>query len=246
MNSKDPLSDAVSPIVPTRVYAQIVEKICDLIADGTLKPGDKLPPERELAERFHVSRNSVRTALHTLEVFSLTESRQGDGTYVRHNNIRTLPDNQFLALVSKRESIKEILGARKILEPGVAYAAAQNASPEDIQELEEILYRHEVKASYNDPGAEEDQHFHFVIARMAKNRIVLDITEMFNDVIFESRELLLVYKNSSMRSGHRNILAGLKAKDPNATSLAMLKHIEEVESAYKEIFTELNNGNVNR
>ena len=236
------LEFSVRRVVPVRVYEQVVDQIREWISEGKLKPGDKLPVERELAEVFNVSRNSVRAALRTLETIGLIESRQGAGTFVREGMLDHFQDTLSRALASKREAIEEILTARKIFEPGIAYYAALNATTSDIAELEEIIRQHEERAVQNDPGVEEDSRFHYTIARISGNTVVLEVMDVIMDLIAESRELLLRYPDSDVRSSHREIVAALKAKDPAAASQAMLNHIEEVEAAYHETFSAVSDG----
>jgi len=224
------------PIISIRVYQQIVQEIRDLISQHKLKPGDRLPTEREMAERFRVSRTSIRAAIHTLDALGLIESRQGDGTYVRTNELDALPDTLLMALQSKREAIEEILTARKILEPSIAAQAAQMATPQDIADLEDVIRRHEEKTALNDPGVEEDAQFHRIVARATGNTVVLEVMEVLADVIRESRELLLRYQSSHLRRGHREILTALQARDSEAARQAMVRHIGEVEAAYGAVF----------
>src|SRR5215472_3422191 len=109
----------------TRVYHEIVDQIRELIADGRIKPGDRLPPERELAELFKASRNSVRDAIRVLEQMGLTESRQGDGTYVRSVSAEDLAEPLALIVLQSRTQMRELLEVRRVLEPALAEFAAE-------------------------------------------------------------------------------------------------------------------------
>jgi len=229
------LDNFIRPVAKPRLHDQISEQINKLIAEGMLKPGDRLPPERELAERFKVSRNSVRDALRTLEAKGLVEIRQGDGTYIRETTVAELYQAMVDVLAMKKESIREIMQVRKILEPGVAYYAAQNATPTQLKALEEILKQQEAKAAIDDPGVEEDSQFHYLIAQMTGNGFLVSLLQLINESIKDTRDIVLRYPDtrSATRVGHRRIIEALAAGNPEQARAAMLAHIEEVMAAYE-------------
>src|SRR5204862_6433449 len=99
---------AVGEVGKTKVYEVVVEQIKGLITEGRIKPGDRLPPERELAELFKASRNSVRDAIRVLEQMGLIESRQGDGTYVRTLSADELTEPLALCLLQSRTQMREL------------------------------------------------------------------------------------------------------------------------------------------
>src|SRR5262245_46615986 len=114
----------LGPIQSTRIYEEIGRQVKQLIAEGRLKTGDRLPPERELAEKFVVSRTSVREALRALESLGLIEIRPGEGTFVRQVSVDALVGPLALMLPSQREAIGELFEARRVLEPAIAALAA--------------------------------------------------------------------------------------------------------------------------
>src|SRR5437870_9542061 len=93
----------IAPVKSTRIYEEIVRQIKAMIAEGRLKSGDQLPPERDLAEKFLVSRTSVREALRALESVGLIEIRPGEGTFVREVSVDALVEPLALVLLSQRE-----------------------------------------------------------------------------------------------------------------------------------------------
>src|SRR3990167_6105938 len=129
----------VAPIRSTRIYEEIVRQVKQMITEGRLKSGDQLPPERDLAEKFRVSRTSVREALRALESLGLLEIRPGEGTFVREVSVEALIEPLALLMVSQRETIGELFEARRVLEPAIAALAAARATPEEVQEMERIL-----------------------------------------------------------------------------------------------------------
>src|ERR1700674_2444834 len=120
----------VDIIRKTKVYEKIAHQIQRLIRDGLLKPGDMLPPERELAEMFQVSRSSLRDAIRALELMGLVEPRQGEGTVVRDPSAETLTNPLSTLLLQQRELLHELLEFREMIEPALAAHAANNACPD--------------------------------------------------------------------------------------------------------------------
>jgi len=129
----------VAPIKSTRIYEEIVRQVKQMIAEGRLKSGDQLPPERDLAEKFVVSRTSVREALRALESLGLVEIRPGEGTFIREVSVEALIEPLALVMASQRGAIAELFEARRLLEPAIAALAAGRATPEELSEMERIL-----------------------------------------------------------------------------------------------------------
>src|SRR5689334_607844 len=126
----------LGPIKSTRIYEEIVRQVKQLIAEGRFKSGDRLPPERELAEKFVVSRTSVREALRALESLGLIDIRPGEGTFVREVSVESLVEPLALVMVSQREALAELFEARQMIEPALAALAARRATPEELHEME--------------------------------------------------------------------------------------------------------------
>src|SRR3984885_1486321 len=129
-----------------KVYEEVAKQIERLILKK-LKPGDKLPSERELAEMLQVSRSSIRDAIRGLELVGLVEPRQGAGTIVRELSAETLVNPFATALKQRKEMVSELLDFRKMLEPPLAARAATHAGEDEIAEMEEILHRQERKST---------------------------------------------------------------------------------------------------
>jgi GntR family transcriptional repressor for pyruvate dehydrogenase complex len=232
-NGKSLLDDRIQPVEKKRIHDQISEQINAMIEEGLLKPGDQLPSERDLAERFKVSRNSVRDALRTLEAKGFLVIQQGGGTYVREVPTADLYQTLMDVLIAQKEHIRSILQVRQIIEPGVAYAAVKNATPEYIARLEEVLAIHEAKSEIGDPGIEEDSLFHNIIAQMTGNNFLIMVLQVIQESIESTRDLLIKYSGSSTRIGHRRIVQALKEHNPEAARDAMKAHLDEVLKAYE-------------
>jgi GntR family transcriptional repressor for pyruvate dehydrogenase complex len=222
----------------TRVYEGVVRQLQTLIAAGALKPGDMLPPERELAERFGVSRSSLRDAIRSLELAGLVLPKHGEGTVIADVSADTLVAPIASVLVRKRELIAELLDVRKMLEPPLAARAAEHATDQDVAEMEDILRRQREKALRGEPWTEEDSEFHYAVARAARNSVVLKVLDVLMDLLRETRARALQVEGRAQRSlaGHRRLLDAIKRHDPDAAERAVKLHIEEIESVVLKNF----------
>src|SRR6266851_3407107 len=149
----------VEPINSPRIYEEIVRQIRTLISEGKLKSGDRLPPERDLAERFRVSRASVREALRSLESMGLIEIRLGEGTFVREISVDSLIEPLALVILTQREAVGELFEARRLLEPPIAGLAARRSTKEEVQEMERILEEQGKEVAAGGTGLAQDAAF---------------------------------------------------------------------------------------
>jgi GntR family transcriptional repressor for pyruvate dehydrogenase complex len=209
-----------------KVYEEVAKQIERLILKK-LKPGDKLPSERELAESLRVSRSSIRDAIRGLELMGLVEPRQG-------TVINPFAD----ALKRRQELVSELLDFRKMLEPPLAARAATHASAEEISEMEEILQRQEQKQRQGEAAIAEDTEFHYNVALASGNSVVLKVLDVLMDLLRDTRQRSLQVEGRAQKSlaGHRRILAAIKRHDAEAAKSAMRRHIEDVEEIVLEKF----------
>ena len=227
---------AVRQVRKTKIYHEIVEQIKGLITEGRIKPGDRLPPERELAELFKASRNSVRDAIRVLEQMGLIESRQGDGTYVRTLSPEELAEPLALCLLQSRTQMGELWEVRRVLEPALAESAAARITEEELAELEAVLDAQRQKVEAGFIALEEDAAFHYGIAQAARNGVMLRVMDTLVDLLRQSRERSLQQRDRPAYShvGHVRILAALRRRDPAAARAEMLQHLREIE---ERVFT---------
>ncbi len=214
----------------TRVYEDIVTQLKDLIADGKLRPGDQLPPERELSDTFQVSRASVREAIRTLESMGFLDTKQGEGTYIA-SSVETLLASLPSTLFQRRDFLLQAFEARKILEPAIAALAAERIAPEEVAQLERILREQARQITEGETGVEADTRFHSVLAEAAKNGVLLKLNEAIVDSLRETRERSLQTRGRPARSlaGHREILQAIQTGDPARAREAMRDHLEAIE-----------------
>ncbi|MGI6555621.1 MAG: FadR/GntR family transcriptional regulator [Bacillota bacterium] len=216
-----------------RVYEEIVEQLKRYFEQGNLKPGERLPSERDLAEMFNCSRVSVRQALTILEAQGLVVRKVGGGTYKADEDDFEL--SQLVSLLMpehEEDAIDDPLEVRRLMEPQIARLAAVRATEEDIALMEDCLRRQEEKVERGQLIIQEDSQFHYAIARATKNGIIIRLGEAINDMIWETRQKSIMAEQGAKRSleGHYLIFEAIKNKDGEGASKAMEEHLREVES----------------
>ncbi|MBI3492036.1 MAG: FadR family transcriptional regulator [Acidobacteria bacterium] len=220
----------IVPLKKTRVAEAIADRIRVLILDRTFPAGRPLPGERDLAERFGVSRGSVRDAFRTLETIGLIETRHGQGTFPKELDVHRLVAPLASVLSYRQDLQDELMDVRRMFEPAVARVAAARVTDGILAELEQLLdaQRHKLKTGRS--AIDEDTAFHGVLARATRNRVIVRIMETLNDLLVESRKLTLKQKGRPARSlkGHEAVVAALRKRDGEAAARAMRRHIEQI------------------
>jgi GntR family transcriptional repressor for pyruvate dehydrogenase complex len=222
---------SLEPVRSTRIYEEIVRQIRMLIADGHLKSGDRLPPERDLAERFRVSRTSVREAMRALESRGLIGIRPGEGAFVREVSIEALVEPLALVILAQRETIADLYEARRLLEPPIAALAARRATPEELAEMTRILDEQAAEVAAGRTGLVQDAAFHSALAHSTHNRAITRIVTTLMDLLAQSREESLSTPGRPVRShgDHRRVLAAVEDRNARRAEQAMLTHLVGVE-----------------
>jgi len=219
------------PIKPKKVSSQIADQIRSSILAGEFSPGDKLPPERELAEMFGVSRPSVREALNILAASGLVESYQGGGTVVK-SLVETTTGSTLSELIKmESERALDVIEVRKSMECWTAYYAAQRALPEDLRKLESIISEMERNLDGFKPSQDLDAHFHVVIAQATHNIVWLHLMQTIFDAMKEFQQTVwrAVYltdeDHRTLFLHHRAVYDAIREKKPDEARDAMLKHL---------------------
>jgi GntR family transcriptional repressor for pyruvate dehydrogenase complex len=221
------------PVKKIRVYEEIVSKIKNMITQGKLNSGDQLPTERDLSEVFKVSRSSVREALRTLESQGYLESRQGDGTYIASQPVETLVQPLATAILSEKDALSELFEMRRLIEPQLAFLAAERATPEEIVEMEKILSIQEKQIAKGESGTHFDKTFHYTLAKATKNHILIRIMDSVMDALAESRDQYLQVEGRPEQSlvRHKELLRVVKAGDKELAADVMREHLEDIENS---------------
>jgi GntR family transcriptional repressor for pyruvate dehydrogenase complex len=212
------------------VAEQIADRIRLLILDGTFPPGQPLPGERQLAERFGVSRGSIRDSLRVLETIGLLVTRHGQGTFPQELNVDSLVA-PLASILSYRQDLEvELLDVRRMFEPAVARVAAARVTDAELADLQRILDAQSRKLKSGQSAIVEDTAFHEALARATRNRVVVSIMATLNDLLVESRKLALKQEGRPSRSmqGHEAVVAALRRRDADGAAAAMREHIDQI------------------
>ena len=223
-------SRLITPIKKTRIAEEVADRIRVLMLDGTFPAGQPLPSERHLAERFGVSRGSIRDALRTLETIGLLQTRHGQGTFPLELSVERLVAPLASGMSYRPDLQDELLDVRRMFEPAVARAAALRATEDDLADLQRILDAQRQKLRAGQSAITEDTAFHAILARASRNRVIMSIMATLNDLLVESRTQSLLQKGRPTRSieGHESVVAALRRRDAEGASQAMYNHIDQI------------------
>ncbi|UOF91535.1 FadR family transcriptional regulator [Fodinisporobacter ferrooxydans] len=222
------------PISNNMAYSKkIVSQITDAIVRGTLKPGDRLPTERALAEQFGVSRTAVRDAIKLLAGRGILMVRHGVGIFVAES--QSTYGNMDEALSGKAGAIQDLFEIRKVLESETAYWAAERSTLMEIQKLQAIL--DDAFAHKRDLAilGERDAQFHVGLAEASQNLVLVRLMLTMLDLLSESRMESLSIRDVPQQSlvEHQAILDAVKTKDGSLAKQRMFEHLTRVEASIR-------------
>ncbi|HSD52191.1 MAG TPA: FadR/GntR family transcriptional regulator [Candidatus Methylomirabilis sp.] len=215
----------------SRVSQEIVEQVQDLITSGRLRTGDRLPPERDLAQTFHVSRSSVREAIRALESLGLVEVRAGEGTFLAEPPT----DPGGVPLTGRRRKAwddqHKLFEVRRVIEPDLAALAARRATAGHIEQMRVALEELKGEIQQGRTGIQADTRFHMLLAAATGNAILLQIMRSLLGRLRKSRESSLQGRGRPAQSleQHQAILQAIEARDPKLAEQQMLEHIQAME-----------------
>jgi GntR family transcriptional regulator, transcriptional repressor for pyruvate dehydrogenase complex len=215
------------PLERPRLYEALIQRLLEYVELSGMQPGDRLPPERQLAEQLRVSRASVKQAMVALEVQGLVQTRQGDGTYLCRVDSFPEPLDQLL---EKRRRLPDILEAREALECKLAELAAERRTPEDLAAMDAALQEMESEIRGGGLGADGDASFHRAVAEAAHNPVLAQLMASISGAVHETRMESLTEPGRGTKSlaGHRRIAAAIRAGDPKPAAAAMRAHLRMV------------------
>lgn len=227
-----------NPVSSKKLYIQIYNQILANIQSGTFKIGDKLPTERELCEQFGVSRAPIRQALSALEMNGYIYSRQGEGVYVKSNQLpgANSGSNQLLETVS----VEDIVEARMNIEPLIVRFAAERATDEDIDELRSTIKQMEEETKAGVYVPETDEALHFGIAQASHNDLFIKImTDIINSM--KQHELWTFLRDRTVTrpdyrdvnfSEHKMLFKAIEEHDPEEATRIMTFHMQNLYDRY--------------
>jgi len=230
-------------IATKRKSLQVAEQILEVIRSGVYRPGDRLPPERVIAEQMGVSRPSLREALSALQLAGIVESRAGDGTYVARVPGSSEETTSALSLLEKSASPVELLEARRILETAIIRAAVEKLTPESLVQIQKALGKMRRAADRKDYDAFSRANiaFHLAIVRACHNPLLERaitplLTGMRQQLALEFRRRAYAPNSPFFERAyqlHANIFAAITSGDPEAAARAMLQHFEVIEESIR-------------
>lgn len=228
-------------ILPTK----IVNSLLTLIKERQLQPGDKLPPERELATMMNVGRPSLRAALRALAVMNVVEIYPGSGTFVSSLEPEKLVERLDFVFSLDDSSILQLFDARKTVELRTVALAATHISDEEIAELKAFLVEMCGLAASNHSLAsmeleEIDREFHRLIAEASRNPILHRFVSVVNQMAAESRRRTFNMPGATEETleDHQVIIDALDSHDPELAQQAMLRHLENAEKHLRQLVQE--------
>ena len=222
------------PIKHTKVSDEVVNQIKNQISEGILKPGDRLPPERDLVKEFGVSRPSLREALNSLVAMGFLEVK-GKRTFIKSVADERMQDPLSLLIKTDIQKIFDLIEVRKGIEVWGAFLAAQRATEEDLKQLENIL--EEMKKAFEQGRSweKQDADFHLGIAQATHNTIQTHMMSTIYDLLRES--VARVFKDRSkvkkLLDHHYRIFGAIKNHSPDKARERTLEHLNYVESEVK-------------
>lgn len=222
-----PEAAGLAPLPRRRLYEQIAQQLLAHIRTTGLRPGDRLPPERELAARLGVSRASIAQALVALEILGVVNVRHGNGAVI----VSLISDHQVVeALRAHASRLPDVIEARAALEVKLASLAATRRTPADLAAIDDALevMRHEIESGGR--GIEGDEAFHAAVTAAGHSSLLERLMQEISDLIAESRVESLGQPGRPTQSlaGHRAIAEAIRAGDAAAAAAAMEAHISLV------------------
>jgi len=218
---------------PKPVYVQVVEHIQHSIEKGDLLPGDQLLPERELAEKFQVSRTSMRKALAVLAGMGVIEVSPRDGAYVRRRSLTGVVEPLTQVLFRERANVSHLFEVRQIIEIQAVRLAAERRTETDLQQLRELNRQFESDLRQGFLAGQSNTRFHLAIVEMAKNP---PLTEIFSPVLTATMEVYALSRQRSLYNTHNLlqfadehewIINAIAQQKPDLAAQLLAKHIDD-------------------
>src|SRR5260221_3269244 len=230
--AESPVTQLMYRAVKTsRLYEQIVQQVEDSILKGQLKPGDQLPAERDLAQRFGVSRTAVREAVKTLREKGLVEAYSGRGTFVTNGTSQAIRQSLDLMIrINQQEGSANLAELRLVLEPDIASLAAPRIEEQLLSTMREAVAV--MDRNLHDPDAyvEADLDFHLALAEAVGNPLILSLLDSIVGLLREQRSRIFDVQGGPERGQfhHKRILAAVEQRDAEAAREAMRAHLRQV------------------
>lgn len=236
---------AFTRVLRASLSDHIIEQITDLLARGVLKPGDRIPSEKQLCLRFGVGRTSVREALRSLAVMGVLEAHMGDGTFVTEDASRFMERSFQWGLMLNPRLVENLVETRLMLESHTAFLAAAKSTAEDLEQVRESILQ--MEGSIADPAQylEHDLQFHLTIAKATQNSILQSLLSTtrgylqawIRETLAQSTGDAAGKRARLSIAEHKRILRALKNRDADGARQAMAAHILSSSADLKKTLT---------
>lgn len=219
------------PSTRVMLYEDVIDQILTLIKEKKWLPGEKIPTETELSERFQVSRNSIREAMKVLTHLKILSSKAGSGTFILKDAVQSIQVLELNDTIRERSTYQSIMDTRLIIEPELVYRAALSATSEEIDKLESII--NDSIKSINDGNYSKSTvgfSFHMEIARLSKNEILFKFLESITLELMNVREATMQDHTEhdliEEIDGHKKIFNYIKNKEAEKAKKEMYYHLD--------------------
>ncbi len=219
----------ITPVMRTNLTSSVFEQLLSYVVGGSWKPGDRIPPERELCQQLGIARTSLREALKAMELVGMLDSRVGDGTFV-------CPRSEFFSRPllwaftgTDREELQEIMEARTIIEENLAGLAATRGTAEQIEKIGHAVQQMRDSIARGDSTLDADMAFHLAVSAAAQNGVLTNAVRLLRNLMRQwiNYKLLIPDIPEIVLKRHVAIYRAIAARKPNAARNAMRFHLEE-------------------
>ncbi|MDP7416874.1 MAG: FadR/GntR family transcriptional regulator [Desulfobacterales bacterium] len=231
-------------ITQKKISDEIIDQFKNLLGRGELKPGDKLPSERELSELTGVSRPPLREALNALQAMGFIEIQPRTGIIVKSITEKPVETPLSRLIAEDIDKVFEALEVRRAMEGWSAYLAAKRANKKDIERIEEIIHKDQANLKKNRDDAKTDADLHVTISTATHNTILSHLMATWYSLLWDTQKLSrkkIFKKKGNLKmitDQHLRLFEAIKNKDPEAASREARMHIEFVENELKKIIGE--------
>ncbi|MGU3398922.1 transcriptional regulator NanR [Brucellaceae bacterium D45D] len=232
------MTQPIEPIVRRKLSDEVFDRLENMITSGELKPGDEMPSERVLMERFGVGRPAIREAMQSLAKMGLVSISHGERAKVLKLTARSIfqqvDSTAKIMLAQSIDTLEHLKSARIFFERGIAREAALKASAQDIEELKAIIARQRQALGNADAFISADMEFHIRIAKISGNPIFIAVSEAMLAWLREYHIHMLIWtgKEKHTLSEHEEIVEHLANQNTDEAEAAMLRHLERSRALY--------------
>jgi GntR family transcriptional regulator, transcriptional repressor for pyruvate dehydrogenase complex len=219
----------LKPVERSSLVQSVVDQLLNLIKDGTLAPGDRLPSERELMKNLGVGRSTIREALRSLAMMDLVDLRPGQGSFVKEMGVNNVINPDLLTALMNRNLTADLLEMREMIEPQAVILAVKRASEDELGNLEGIVDECRRLHAEGESTAGHSAEFHLAIARCTHNGVLVMFMESVLGLLTErgaKLEHLMGYYDWEIHS-HQELVDALRARDGHLAQRLMARHLEE-------------------